>query len=155
MRYFALAILLFVVGVYATTLRLDPRPYHPVVRVRTGDGFFMTLVQAGAKTQAACMKTINDISAPLARACPSCVVESADCSHELSGIDKALAEGAEVPLYRVEAEGVNMALVGPPSLVRERCERIAAQMVAHGMKSASCSFPKPGAAASRAAEVVN
>ena len=146
MRYFALAVLLFMVGVYATTLKLDPRPYSPVVRVRTGDGFFMTLVQARAATEKACMEAADDFVGPLARVCPTCVVESVDCSHELAGIDKALAEGAEVPLYRVSAEGVNMALVGPPDLVRERCERIAAAIVAQGMKTAACVYPRPGAA---------
>jgi hypothetical protein len=40
---------------------------------------------------------------------------------------------------------VNIALVGPPATVRERCESIAESMVRQGLKTASCVFPKPGA----------
>jgi len=146
LRYFVLALLMFALGVLASTFRLDPRPFHSVVRLRTADGFFMTLVQAHADSEKACMERADGFVTPLERACPTCVVESVDCSHDLAGIDRALADGTEVPLYRVTAAGVNMALVGPPSLVRERCEQIAEAIVAQGMKTAACVYPQAGAA---------
>jgi len=144
MRYLVLAALMFALGIVVVTLDAGQRSYVPVVRLRTGDGFFLTMVQASTATESLCMKAVDRFVAPLKSNCANCAVESIECAHRLSGIEHALAEGGEVPLYRVSATGMNMALVGPPALVRARCERIAVEMVARGMTSAACVFPRSG-----------
>ena len=144
MRYYVLALLMFALGALATTFKGATRPYTAVVRLRTADGFFITVVHSRAPTEKRCGEMVDAFVKPLETACPMCTLESAECARDLAGIDRALADGGELPLYRVSAAGVNMALVGPPAKVRDRCERIAEAMVGQGMKTASCVFPKPG-----------
>ena len=144
MRYYVLALLMFALGVLVSTFKGDTRPYTAVVRLRTADGFFITVVHPRAPTEKRCGETVDAFVKPLATACPTCTLESTECDRELVGIDRALAEGSDVPLYRISAPGVTLGLVGPPSRVRELCERIAESMVGQGMKTASCVFPKPG-----------
>jgi hypothetical protein len=144
MRYYVLALLMFALGALATTFKGDARPYTAVVRLRTADGFFITVVHSRAPTEKRCGERVDAFVKPLATACPTCTLESAECTRDLAGIDRALADGVDVPLYRVSAPGVTLGLVGPPSRVRDLCERIAEAMVGQGMKTASCVFPKPG-----------
>ena len=144
MKYFVLALLLAVLGLLVTTFEPRPTPSYPLVRVRTDDGFFLTLVQSRVHDQARCREAVDAFVATLAKACPSCTVESEECTLELQGIDKALAEGAPLPLYRVSAKELKIALIGPPAKVRARCERIAEGIVAQGMKTAACVYPEPG-----------
>lgn len=144
MKYFVLALLLFLLGLLVSTFEPRPTPSYPLVRVRTSDGFFLTLVQNRVDSRQRCQEAVDTFVETLIKACPSCTIESEECSLELSGIDKALAEGAPLPLYRVHAYQMNIALIGPPGKVRERCQRIADGIVRQGMKSASCVFPNPG-----------
>jgi hypothetical protein len=145
LRYYVLALFMFALGALATTFKGDTRPYTAVVRLRTADGFFITVVHSRAPTEKRCGEMVDGFVKPLETACPTCTLESAECSRDLVGIDRALVEGSDLPLYRVSAAGVNIALVGPPATVRERCESIAESMVRQGLKTASCVFPKPGA----------
>jgi hypothetical protein len=153
LRYLVLAVLMLVAGVVVVTLDAGQRSYVPVVRLRTSDGFFMTMVQASTATETLCMKAVERFVAPLKRGCAGCSVESIECTHKLSGIERALADGTDVPLYRISAPGVNMALVGPPTLVRARCEHIAESMVGQGLQSAACVFPRSASPAARDAAV--
>lgn len=142
MRYLVLALLLFACGAGLTRLKIeDDQAYVPVVRTRTTDGMFLTLVHERVNDRRACRKTI-DRFAGLLRPCAACTIESAECATELSGVDKAIAEGRPVPLYTVAAEGVRISLVGPPNLVKSECDSIAGHMVLSGLKSAACIYPK-------------
>ncbi|HUJ87519.1 MAG TPA: hypothetical protein VLX30_11775 [Burkholderiales bacterium] len=141
MRYLVLASLMFALGVVVDTLEVGQRMYFPVVRLRTSEGFFITAVQARTDDARRCSEATERFVAPIRRLCPTCVVESQDCDSILYGFEKALAEGAAVPLYTVSAGGVRLALVGPPGGAKASCEAIAQQMVLSGAPSASCVFP--------------
>ena len=141
MRYLILAGLMFALGVVIDTLQVEPRTYFPVVRLRTGEGFFITVVQAGTRDPRQCSEATDRFVVPIRRLCPTCVVESEDCDSTLHGFEKALADGAAVPLYTVSGGGVRLALVGPPEGTKASCEAIGEQMVVSGAPSASCVFP--------------
>jgi hypothetical protein len=142
MKYLVLAILLFACGAGLTQMRVeDEQAYVPVVRTRTAEGMFLTLLHERVTNQRACQQTVERFAA-LLRPCASCTIESRECATELAGVDKAVAEGRPVPLYTVAAEGVRISLVGPPSIVKSECESIAGHMVLNGLKSAACIYPK-------------
>jgi len=144
MKYFVLALLLFILGLLISTFEPPPEHFHPIVRLRTADGFFMTLVQDKVEGIKACQESIGAFMDTVAKGCPTCDVESKECARELRGLDKALAEGGPLPIYRVSVQGLGVAVIGPPAKVRARCERMADGFVARGMKTASCLFPNPG-----------
>jgi len=144
MKYFVLALLLFLLGLLVSTFEPQPDPSYPLVRLRTEDGFFITLVQHRVQSAKLCREAVDAFVATLGKACATCTVESEECTLELRGLDKALAEGARLPIYRVTAQELSIALIGPPEKVRARCERMASGLVTQGMKSASCVFPNPG-----------
>ena len=144
MKYFVLALLLFLLGLLISTFEPPPERYHPVARIRTADGFFMTFVQDRVDGAKLCREALDAFVETLGKTCPSCDIESKECAAALRGIDKALAEGGKLPIYRVRAPGIGIALIGPPAKVRARCEHMATGFVARGMQSASCVFPNPG-----------
>ena len=144
MKYFVLALLLFLLGLLVSTFEPPLEHYYPVVRLRTADGFFMTLVQNRVAGIKPCQEATEVFIETLAKSCATCDVESKECARELRGIDKALAEHRPLPIYRVSAQGLDIAVIGPPATVRARCERMADGFVARGMKSASCLFPSSG-----------
>jgi len=144
MKYFVLAFLLFLLGLLVSTFEPPPERYHPVARLRTADGFFMTFVQDRVEGAKLCREALDAFVETLGKSCPSCDIESQECATTLRGIDKALAERAPLPIYRVTTPQLGIALIGPPAKVRSRCERMADGLVARGMKSASCVFPNPG-----------
>src|SRR5258707_7371384 len=112
MKYLVLAILLFACGAGLTQLRVeDEQAYVPVVRTRTTDGMFLTLLHERVSTQRACQETVERFAA-LLRPCAACTIESRECATELTGVDKAIAEGQPVHLYTVADEGVPISLVG-------------------------------------------
>ena len=145
MKYIVLAVLMFLLGALLTTFRPEPQPLIPVVRMRTPDGFFVTFVQDRVRGHQVCKAAIDAYVEPLKAACPACAVESSDCATKLVGIEGALAEDRQLPIYAVSAEGLRMSVVGPPRLVKEWCERLATQLVLKGLKSAACVFPPGGA----------
>jgi hypothetical protein len=141
MKYLVLAIFLFACGAGLTQVRVeDEQAYIPVVRTRTADGMFLTLLHERVSKQTACQQTIERFVA-LLRPCAACTIESRECATELGGVDKALAEGRPVPLYTVAAEGVRISLVGPPDIIKSECESIAGHMVLNGLKTAACIYP--------------
>jgi hypothetical protein len=142
MRYLVLAVLLFGCGAGLTQLRVeDDQAYVPVVRTRTTDGMFLTLLHEQVADRRVCQQTVERF-AGLLRSCATCTIESMECATGLAGIDKAVAENRPVPLYTVAAEGVRISLVGPPNSVQSECESIAGHMVLNGLKSAACIYPK-------------
>ena len=142
MRYLVLAILLFACGASLTQIRVEEeQEYVPVVRTRTTQGMFLTLLHERVKDRRVCQQTVDRFAGVL-RACATCTIESMECATELVGIDKAMAEGQPIPLYIVAGEGVRISLVGPRRKVRPECESIADQMVLNGLKSAACIYPK-------------
>ena len=144
MKYFVLALLLFLLGLLVSTFEPPRQAHHPLVRLRTADGFFMTFVQNHVNSMKLCREAVEAFVKTLATACPSCTVESEECALELAGLEKALAEGGPLPIYRVTTRELSIALIGPPDKVRARCERMASGLVTQGMKSANCVFPNPG-----------
>ena len=144
MKYFVLALLLFLLGLLVSTFEKPPEPYYPVVRLRTADGFFMTFVENRVIGAKPCREAVDAFVDTLTKACETCDIESQECTPVLRGIDKALAEGKPLPIHRVSAQGLSIAVIGPPGKVRARCARIADGFVRQGMTSATCVFPDPG-----------
>lgn len=142
MKYVVLAVLLLLVGVALTQIEFDNRTYVPIVRMRTDNGLFLTLVQDRTSRRKACREANERFVGPLGEACRGCTVESTDCAVQPEGIDRALANGEQLPLYTISAEGMRMALLGPPGSVQATCEMMVAQMVVRGLKSAACVFPQ-------------
>ena len=144
MKYLVLAILLFACGAGLTQLRVeDDHAYVPVVRTRTTDGMFLTLLHEQVTDRRVCQQTVERF-AGLLRSCATCTVESMECAAGLAGIDKAVAEDRPVPLYTVAAERVRISIVGPPNSVQSECESIAGHMVLNGLKTAACVYPRRG-----------
>ena len=142
MRYLLLAVLLFACGAGLTQLKVeDDQSYVPVVRTRTTEGMFLTLLHEQVKDRRVCQQTVDRFAA-LLRSCATCTIESMECATGLAGVDKAVADDRPVPLYTVAAERVRISLVGPPNIVRSQCEAIASHMVLNGLKSAACIYPK-------------
>lgn len=147
MRYLVLAGLMFALGLLVVSLDAPEQTYIPVVRLRTGEGFFITAVQARTHDRRKCDAANDRFLGPIREGCPTCVVESTDCDAHLHGFEEALAIGAPVPLYTVSARGIRLALVGPPGGAKASCEAIATQMVDSGVPTAACVFPKAGGGA--------
>ena len=141
MRYLVLATLMFALGLVVVSLDATEQTYIPVVRLRTADGFFITAGQARTHDRKKCVEDTDRFLGPILRQCPSCAVESVDCEGELHGFEKALSEGAAVPLYTVTARGIRLALVGPPGGAKSSCQAIAQQIALSGAPTASCVFP--------------
>ena len=141
MRYVVLAGLMFLLGGLLMTFEGDSTSFTPVVRVRSTDGLYMTLVQPRTSKRSACNATIDGFVKALDGTCATCAVESTDCATRLEGIDRALAAGERLPIYTVSAEGMRIGVVGPPHVVLSACEGMASQFVAHGVKAATCIAP--------------
>jgi hypothetical protein len=142
MRYVALSGLLFILGLALTQIEREEMHFTPVVRVRTADGLFFTVVQPGTSSRNTCSTTVEELVGNFGKACGKCLIESSECASRLQGVDLALASAQPVPIYTVTAEGVRIGILGPPENVRHVCETIAGAMVNLGVKSASCAFPR-------------
>jgi len=140
-KYLVLAALLFIAGIGVTQLERETVPFTPVVRVRTVEGLFLTLVQPGTPSRSACNTAVQDLVDGFGKACANCVIESSDCASKLEGIDRALALNQPIPLYTISAQGFRISVLGPPQTVKAACEAIASQMVKGGLKTASCASP--------------
>ena len=142
MKYLVLAVILFLIGVGLTQMEREDRIFTPVVRLRTTDGLFVTLIQDANPKRNACRQAIDRLVESLGSTCAVCSIESTDCATRLEGVDCALANNESVPMYTVRAEGIRIAMLGPPLAVRAECEVMAAQMVQLGLKSATCGAPQ-------------
>jgi hypothetical protein len=142
MKYLVLAGLLFVLGIAITQIEREEALFTPVVRVRTADGLFFTVVQLRTSSKSTCSITVNELVGNFGKACDKCLIESSECALRLQGVDLALASAQPVPIYTVAAEGVRIGILGPPDTVKNICETIAGAMVSQGIKSASCAFPR-------------
>jgi hypothetical protein len=149
MRYIALVVVLFIAGAALTFLDSgESETYTPVVRVRTESGLFMTVVQRVTDKRATCSDVVGRLVDEVTRTCPSCSVESADCPTKLAGIDRALALNESLPVYSIAADGVRIAMVGPPPTIRSHCSTMAAKMAQNGLPTATCVLPVSAAVAS-------
>jgi len=142
MKYLALAVILFLIGIGFTQIEREDYLFTPVVRLRTTDGLFMTFVQDASPKRSACREAIDRFVSALDTTCTTCFIESTDCATRLEGMDRALANNESLPVHTISAEGIHMAMLGPPRLVQVECEGMAAQLVRLGMKSAACAFPR-------------
>ncbi len=142
MKYLVLALLMLVAGVALTQSDLGGQTYFPVVRFRTSEGFFITAVQERTTKRAACKESMEQFMEPIKRDCPACTLQSAECVSDLVGMELALATGGLLDVHTVTAEGIKMALVGPPESAQKTCESIATRIVLNGMKNASCVYPR-------------
>ena len=67
MKYFVLALLLFLLGLLISSFEPPQRHYHPLVRLRTADGFFMTLVEDRVLGVQPCREAVDAFIATLAK----------------------------------------------------------------------------------------
>jgi hypothetical protein len=141
MKYAILAALLFVGGITLAYVEKKDETFIPIVRVRSIEGLYITLVQPRMARRSYCQATVDGFIKALDGACASCAVESTDCATRLEGIDKALANGDRLPIYTVLAEGMRVSVVGPPHAVRAACEGMATHLVMNGWKMATCVTP--------------
>jgi len=141
MRYVLLALFLLAAGVLVGHLQHEPAAYAPIARVRTSDGLYITLVQPRTGRRSACATALVRFGEALARSCPRCAMESADCAARLEGIDRSLANGERVPIYTIAAGGIRAGLLGPPRSVAAECQAMASQFVRSGIASAACIAP--------------
>lgn len=141
MRYVLLAALMFLLGALAMTFEGESASFIPIVRVRSTEGLYITLVQARTPKRSACQVNVETFVKALDSTCANCAVESSDCATQLHGIDQALAAGEQLPIYTVAADGVRIGVVGPPNIVRAACEGMATQFVVNGWKMATCVAP--------------
>jgi hypothetical protein len=141
MKYVVLATLLFVGGVTLAYVERQEQIFTPIVRVRSAEGLYFTLVQPRTSRRSICRETVDGFVKALDAACATCAVESSDCATKLEGIDRSLADGKNLPIYTVAAEGMRIGVVGPPSVVQAACEGMAGQLVASGVKVAHCVAP--------------
>jgi hypothetical protein len=145
MRYFVFSLLMFAAGVALTQVDREPHAFTPVVRVRTTGGLFITFVQRGVFNRSSCNLSVETFSRVLKESCWPCMIESAGCSSQLEGIDRALANDEPLPLFTVSANDFRIAIVGPPNSVQAECGEMAAQMITKGIKNADCHIPVLGA----------
>jgi hypothetical protein len=141
MKYAILAALMFVAGLSLPLIQHEPQSYIPLVRVRSTEGLYITLVQARADRRSACNDRVAAFLTELGDSCPTCTVEASECATKLEGMDMALADGKALPIFTVAAEDIRVGLLGPPSTVRAECEVMASQFVMNGMKTAACVAP--------------
>lgn len=141
MKYLVLATVLFLVGVGLTQIERPHQSFSPLVRVRTENGLFMTLVQKQVPGKTLCDAVVDKVVEQFGRTCPTCTVESTDCASKLEGIDQALALNQPVPVYVVSSDDIRIGILGPPNSVQARCEGMASFMLRAGVKSAACVPP--------------
>jgi hypothetical protein len=141
MRYIVLVVALFIAGAALTLVDSESQSYTPVVRVRTESGLFMTVVQSVTEKRASCSEVVGRLVDEVSRSCPACAVESSDCPTKLTGIDRALASNERLPVYSIAANGVRIAMVGPPQSIRAQCSTMAAKMAENGLPTATCVLP--------------
>jgi hypothetical protein len=144
MKYAALAFSFFVAAVALWYVERDSEDYTPIVRVRSTDGLYITLLQARTAHRSGCTALLEHFQDSLPRTCAHCAVESSTCATSLEGIDRALAHGEPVPIYTVSASGIRAGLLGPPASARAECEAMATQLMRSGIQWAACVAPSPG-----------
>ena len=147
MRYIVLVVALFIAGAALTLVDSESQTYTPVVRVRTESGLFMTVVQRVTDKRATCSEVVGRLVDEVTRTCPACSVESADCPTKLAGIDRALALNESLPVHSIAADGVRIAMVGPPPTIQSHCSTMAAKMAQNGLPTATCVLPVAAAIA--------
>src|SRR5438477_7074550 len=126
------------VGAY---LYLQNLVYHPVVRLALPDGLSITAVLPATKERNACSTANERFVAPF-KQCKECKIVAASCDHQLQPLELAMREGRAVSHPVVIAQELRIAVIGPPEAAKAGCKVIAADMVAKGMKSATCVTPQ-------------
>ena len=141
MKYFVLTTLMFIAGIALTRIEREPHTFTPVVRVRTANGLFFTLLQHEVPTKSSCTTAVEGMVGGFDNTCPTCTVESVECATKLEGIEAALARRKPVPLYVVSSDEIRIGILGPPASVQAQCEKMATVMHNGGVKSATCLPP--------------
>lgn len=141
MRHLLLALLLLGVAALFVHLERDRQAFTALIRVRSADGLYLTLVQPATKRRSTCSAVLERFERALKPACAGCTVESAACQTALAGMDRALAAGERLPIYTIDAGAIRVGLLGPPRSVQAECEAMARQFVRSGLASAACVAP--------------
>jgi hypothetical protein len=141
MRYAVIAAILFIIGFGLTLIERPGVRFTPIVRVRTGNGLYMTFLQNSLEKRHLCLIAVEKLAQELYNTCPSCSVESSGCPDQVQGIESTLANNRPVPLYVVSTDEIRIGILGPPASVRARCEQMASVMLQGGLKSAVCIPP--------------
>jgi hypothetical protein len=141
MRHAILATLMLATGLSLPLIQHEPQTFTPIVRVRSTEGLYITLVQSRADKRGACNARVGSFIDALGDSCPTCTIETSECATKLEGMDMALAEGKRLPIFTVSAGELRVGLLGPPHTVRAECEVMATQFVLSGLKTATCVAP--------------
>lgn len=141
MRYLLLALLLLGAAVMLAYPERERQAFTPLVRVRSADGLYITVVHPAVARRAECAHRLARFEAELRSTCSACTVESSDCARELAGIDRSLAGGESLPIFAVHAGALRAGVLGPPRFVQAACEAMASELAKSGLKAATCVAP--------------
>lgn len=143
MKQAIIAALLIAAGAVLAHLHVVAQTYHPVVRLAAPDGLTYTALQDPTSERQACGEANERFIVPLRQYCKECKVMVARCERELDGMERALYDGAPLPVHRVLSPGLRMAIAGPRAPAKSNCEFLAGTLVKFGFASAACVDPLP------------
>src|SRR5215471_1224971 len=141
MRYFVLALLMFVAGAALTRLERETVEFRPLARMRTTTGLFVTLVMRQPVKRSVCAETLATLERALTASCPACTIESTECAQNFEGIENALVRNEPLPIYTVDSDAFRVAMVGPTEAVIKECNEMASEIGRRGSRTAVCHAP--------------
>ena len=148
MKQAIIAAVLIAAGAVLAHLHVVAQTYHPVVRLAAPDGLVYTALQDPTSERQACGEANERFIVPLRQHCKDCKVMVARCERELDGLERALYDGAPLPVHRVLSPGLRMAIAGPQGAAKSTCAFLASTLVKYGFPSAACVDPQAPRASS-------
>ena len=148
MKQAIIAAVLIAAGAVLAHLHVVAQTYHPVVRLAAPDGLVYTALQDPTSERQACGEANERFIVPLRQHCKDCKVMVARCERELDGLERALYDGAPLPVHRVLSPGLRMAIAGPQPAAKSTCAFLASTLVKYGFPSAACVDPQAPRASS-------
>lgn len=142
MKQGIIAVLLVAAGAVLAHLHAVAQTYHPVVRLAAPDGLVYTALQDPTNERQACGEANERFIVPLRQHCKDCKVMAARCERSLDGVERALYDGAPLPVHRVLSPGLRMAIAGPAPAAKSTCDFLASTLVKYGFPSAACVDPQ-------------
>jgi hypothetical protein len=143
MKQAIVVIVLIAAGTWLAHLHVAAQTYYPVVQVLAPEGLTYTAVQDPTGERSACGAANERFLGPLKAQCKQCQILYARCVRSLEGLELAIQEGRSIPHYLVHTPGLRIAIAGPGWIAKPTCDFLATDMVARGVQSATCVYPRP------------
>ncbi len=142
MRHALIALVLLAVGSVLAHMHVVTQTYHPVTRVSSPEGLVFTAVQAATHERHECGAANERFLTPVKNLCAGCKVMVARCERELEPFERSVFQDKALTHYQVSAQGLHLAIQGPPEAARVSCELMAGTLKKMGVASAACLFPR-------------